>query len=164
MVRSCCGGLVQEARPEGAAFMAQHGSFRVLLVDDDISLLESMAAVLSDQFVVRAAGSALQALRTMERESFHVVCTDWQMPGMDGLEFFREVAQRNLAPKPCFILVTAHASGLLDRIPYDDRKMLGMLGKPFSPQQLIDRVNQFAGLAHLKRSSAALNEVLGERK
>jgi DNA-binding response OmpR family regulator len=138
--------------------------FRVLLVDDDIRLLESMAAVLSDQFTVRCATSALHALRLMERETFHVVCADWQMPGMDGVEFFQEVALKNLAQRPCFILVTAHASELLDRVPYDDRKMLGMLRKPFSPEQLIERVNQFAGVAHMKRSSAALNAVLGDRK
>jgi len=144
--------------------MGQQESFRVLLVDDDIRLLESMAAVLSDQFIVRSCISGLQALRMMERESFHVVCADWQMPGMDGVEFFREVAAKKLAEKPCFILVTAHADLLLDKVPYDDRKMLGMLRKPFSPAQLIDRVNQFAGVAHMKRSSAALNAVLGDRK
>jgi DNA-binding response OmpR family regulator len=144
--------------------MGQQESFRVLLVDDDIRLLESMAAVLSDQFVVRCATSGLQALRLMDRESFHVVCADWQMPGMDGVEFFQEVSLKNLLLKPCFILVTAHASELLDRVPYDDRKMLGMLRKPFSPEQLIERVNQFAGVAHMKRSSAALNAALSDRK
>ena len=148
----------------GALLMAQPEFFRVLLVDDDIHLLESMAAVLSDQFVVRCASSGLQALRLMDREGFHVVCADWQMPGMDGVEFFREVAQKDLIIKPCFVLVTAHASELLESVPYADRKMLGMLRKPFSPQQLIDRVTQFAGVAHLKRSSAALNAALGERK
>jgi CheY-like chemotaxis protein len=144
--------------------MPQQESFRVLLVDDDVLLLESMVAVLSDQFVVRSAASGLQALRMIERETFHVVCADWQMPGMDGVEFFRELAHKDLAIRPCFILVTAHAGELLEQVPYDDRKMLGMLRKPFSPQQLIDRVNQFAGVAHLKRSSAALNAALGELK
>jgi DNA-binding response OmpR family regulator len=138
--------------------------FRVLLVDDDIRLLESMAAVLADQFIVRCSSSALQALGMIDREPFHVVCADWQMPGMDGVEFFQELAQKTLAIKPCFILVTAHASELLDRVPYEDRKMLGMLRKPFSPDQLIERVKQFAGVAQLKRSSAALNAVLAERK
>ncbi len=144
--------------------MARYDSFRVLLVDDDLQLLESMAAVLSDQFVVHSATAGAQALHLMKRENYHVVCADWQMPGMDGVEFFQQVEALNLAQKPCFILVTAHATELLDRVPYDDRKMLGMLRKPFSPAQLIERVNQFAGVAHLKRSSAALTAALGERK
>ncbi len=144
--------------------MARYDSFRVLLVDDDFPLLESMAAVLSEQFVVHSATSGPQALHLMKRENYHVVCADWQMPGMDGVEFFQQVDALNLAQKPCFILITAHANELLDRVPYEDRKMLGMLRKPFSPQQLIERVNQFAGVAHLKRSTAALSAALGERK
>jgi CheY-like chemotaxis protein len=120
--------------------------------------------VLADRFIVHCATSGLQALRMMDRDGFHVICADWQMPGMDGIEFFREVALKDLVIKPCFVLVTAHASELLESVPYDDRRMLGMLRKPFSPQQLIDRVTQFAAVAHLKRSSAALNAVLGERK
>ena len=143
--------------------MAQHESFRVLLVDDDLALLESMAAVLSDQFVVRSAFSGAQALSIMDGESFHVVCADWQMPGMSGLEFFEIVAGRNFALTPCFILVTGHTGELLERVPYGDRTMLGTLRKPFSPNQLIERVSQFAGVAQLKRSSAALNEPLDER-
>ncbi len=140
-------------------------SFRVLLVDDDVSLLESMEAVLAGQFDVRSCTSGSEALRMMEREPFHVVCADWQMPGMNGVEFFHAVARRRLPLLPCFILVTAHAGELLDQVPYEDRKMLGMLRKPFSPEQLIERVNQFAGVAHLKRSNAALKAVvLGARK
>jgi len=145
--------------------MVQPESYRVLLVDDDITLLESMALILSEEFAVRSANSGVQALRMLDREPFHVVCADWQMPGMDGVEFFRAVAQKKYAIQPCFILVTAYAGELLDRVPYQDRKMLGMLRKPFSPEQLIERVHQFAAVAHMKRSSAALKAVvLGERK
>ncbi len=71
--------------------MVQQESYRVLLVDDDITLLESMALILSEEFSVRSANSGVQALRMLEREPFHVVCADWQMPGMDGVEFFRAV-------------------------------------------------------------------------
>jgi len=145
--------------------MSQLESFRVLLVDDDVSLLESMEAVLSDQFAVRCCTSGYEALRVLDSEPFHVACADWQMPGMDGMTFFQAVARRNTAVLPCCILITAHAGELLDQVPYEDRKMLGMLRKPFSPEQLIERVKQFASVAHLKRSNAALKAVvLGERK
>ena len=140
-------------------------SYRVLLVDDDARLLDSMAAVLSDEFAVRCCTAGRDALRLLEREAFHVVCADWQMPGMDGVAFFNAVSRRKLKLLPCFVLVTAHSGDLLDQVPYEDRRKLGMLAKPFSPQQLIERVNQFAGVAHLKRSNAALKAVvLGERK
>ncbi len=145
--------------------MSQAETYRVLLVDDDARLLESMEAVLADQFAVRTCTSGQDALRLMDREPFHVVCADWQMPGMDGIELFGALTRRKIAALPCFVLVTAHAGELLELVPYEDRKMLGMLRKPFSPEQLIERVNQFAGVAHLKRSNAALKAVvLGDRK
>ena len=145
--------------------MSQLETSRVLLVDDDVQLLESMAAVLSEQFTVRTCASGPEALRLLDQEPFHVVGADWQMPGMDGVTFFQAVTRRRLATLPCFILITAHAGELLDQVPYQDRKMLGMLQKPFSPEQLIERVNQFAGVAQLKRSNAALKAVvLGDRK
>ena len=145
--------------------MSQRESFRVLLVDDDMRLLESMEAVLADHFAVRCSSSAADALNVLELELFHVVCADWQMPGMDGVAFFQALARRNSSTLPCCILITAHTGALLDQVPYADRKMLGMLRKPFSPEQLIERVAQFAGVAHLKRSNAALKSVvLGDRK
>jgi CheY-like chemotaxis protein len=145
--------------------MSKLESFRVLLVDDDVRLLESMEAVLADRFTVHCCTSGAEALHVLDLEPFHVVCADWQMPRMDGVAFFQYLARRGLAELPCCVLITAHAGELLDQVPYQDRKMFGMLRKPFSPEQLIERVNQFAGVAHLKRSSAALQAVvLGDRK
>jgi CheY-like chemotaxis protein len=124
-----------------------------------------MEAVLADQFTVRCCSSGPEALHVLDLEPFHVVCADWQMPRMDGVSFFQAMTRRNLAVSPCCVLITAHAGQLLDQVPYEDRKMLGMLRKPFSPEQLIERVTQFAGVAHLKRSNAALKAaVQGDRK
>lgn len=147
------------------ARMSQLEAFRVLLVDDDVSLLESMESILAEHFVVRCCASGYEALRVLDSEPFHVACADWQMPGMDGVAFFQAVARRGLSVLPCCILITGHASNLLGRVPYEDRKMLGMLRKPFRAEQLIERVNQFASVAQLKRSNAALKAaMMGESK
>jgi CheY-like chemotaxis protein len=145
--------------------MSQLESFRVLLVDDDVRLLESMEAVLAERFTVRCCTSGPEALRLLYLEPFHVVCSDWQMPGMDGVAFLLSLPRRKLSALPCRVLITAHAGELLEQVPYEDRRMLGVLRKPFSPEQLIERVNQFAGVAQLKRSNAALKAVvLGDPK
>ena len=93
-----------------------------------------------------------------------MIVSDIKMPGMDGIEFFRAVATKRYEIQPCFVLVTGHAGQLLDRVPYADRKMLGMLRKPFSPLELIERVRQFAAVAEMKRSSATLKAVIGGHK
>jgi DNA-binding response OmpR family regulator len=129
---------------------------RVLLVDDDEAMLSSMAAILSDTFEVRTCASPLFALRLIDREKYHVVCADWLMPELDGMEFFRSLSRRNLKYMPCCILITAHTAELLEQVSPEDRRVLGIIRKPFRPQELIERVAQYATIAHLKHSTHEL--------
>lgn len=135
-------------------------AFRVLLVDDDPALLETMKAVLDDVFDVAVCRSAGEAIELLACESFHVICSDWQMPGMNGIDFFRQLSRRaGLVSSGC-ILVTAHADSLLEQVAWPDRKMLGVLRKPFRPTDLIERVTHFAGVAEMKRSTRELRTTL----
>jgi DNA-binding NtrC family response regulator len=134
----------------------------VLVVDDDPSMLVSMEAVLSDAFRVRSTSSPLMALRILDREAFHVVCADWYMPEMSGMELFRSVTKKQLDPVPCFVLVTGHTAELLDTVSPDERKNVGILRKPFSPVELLERVHQFANLAKLKESTGKLRAAVRE--
>jgi CheY-like chemotaxis protein len=67
---------------------------RILLVDDDQDLLETTAALLEDDFDVLTAASGEQALETLARASVAVVCADYKMPGMTGLDLLRAVRDR----------------------------------------------------------------------
>jgi two-component system C4-dicarboxylate transport response regulator DctD len=140
--------------------MGMTSTTRVLLVDDDLAMLQSMEAVLSDHFGVRTCSSAREALRVVEREIFHVVCIDWKMPDMDGIEFFIALERKLGEKMPSCILVTAHAAELLDQLSIESRKMLGMLRKPFSPTELVERVRLFASLARMKSSNSQLKAVM----
>lgn len=133
---------------------AQPTAFRVLLVDDDDSVLVTMQAVLEDAFAVEAHRSPRSALRALELRAAHVVIADWQMPEMDGLSFLAAVRERQ--PSIACLLVTGHVSDLLDTVPWDDRRTIALLSKPIDPRQLIARTEHLARLAALKDSSAAL--------
>jgi DNA-binding response OmpR family regulator len=129
---------------------------RVLLVDDDETMLASMAAVLEDHFEIQTCSSPLAALRLLATETFDVVCMDWKMPEMDGIEFFRALEKQLGERMPSCVLITAHTAELLDQVSVDSRKLLGMLRKPFSPDELIARVGQFATIARMKISNTRL--------
>lgn len=83
--------------------------FRVLVVDDHASAREAVADVLreADYFVTTCA-SASEALATLTNGQFDVVVTDLQMPGMNGLEFIREIERRRLGTQ--VLMITAHGS------------------------------------------------------
>jgi DNA-binding response OmpR family regulator len=140
--------------------MGTANTTRVLLVDDDPAMLKSMEAVLADHFEVRTCSSPLDALRLIDRESFDVVCLDWRMPEMDGIEFFGALERKLGDRMPCCILVTGHAAELLDHLSVESKKMLGMLRKPFSPRELIERVTLFASLSRMKSSNSRLKAVM----
>ncbi len=73
------------------------GDLRVLVVDDDSTVLEQAAALLSQMGVTaRIAGSGAKALGMLEHElekqqHYDIVLVDWKMPGMDGVETVRRI-------------------------------------------------------------------------
>lgn len=61
----------------------------VLYVDDEPDLLDIGKLFLeqSGQFQVDTAISATDALTTMQSKVYDAIISDYQMPGMDGIEF-----------------------------------------------------------------------------
>ncbi len=81
----------------------------VLVVDDHASARESMADVLRHAgHQVLCCGSAREALQQLDRFSADVIVTDLKMPGMNGIEFIRALAQRSIDAQ--IVMVTAHAT------------------------------------------------------
>jgi PAS domain S-box-containing protein len=81
-------------------------TLHVLYVDDEPDLLDISKMFLeeSGDFSVTTIVSAPDALELLNKEQFDVVISDYQMPGMDGIQFLVEV-RANFGPIP-FILFT----------------------------------------------------------
>jgi CheY-like chemotaxis protein len=82
------------------------GPRRVLVVDDEPLVLRSVQRVLGRTYVVLTAASAEEALALLERgEAIEAVFTDLSLPGMDGAELARRIAERwpALAGKTVFM-------------------------------------------------------------
>jgi len=86
-------------------------SIRVLHVDDDPAFSELTAVYLrqtDDRFSVDTATSADEALERLDERRPDCIVSDYNMPGMDGIAFLREV--RETWPKLPFILFTGKGS------------------------------------------------------
>ena len=85
---------------------ALHGP--ILLVDDDPICLELLQSVLQELgYDVELADDGETAFEKLCRGDFRVVISDWQMPGMSGIELCRRVRDRQFSAYVYFILLTS---------------------------------------------------------
>jgi DNA-binding response OmpR family regulator len=121
-------------------------SSRVLVVEDDPTVAEVVVRYLEREgYATETVGDGIAALASARALPPALVILDLMLPGMDGLDVCRQL--RDFAPVPVVIL-TARGD--------EDDRIIGLelgaddyVSKPFSPRELIARVN-----AVLRRASA----------
>jgi CheY-like chemotaxis protein len=78
----------------------------ILLVDDDTSQLQLLSLLLeSEGFDVTAASNGMTALELLGNTRFRMIITDFNMPGMNGIELAARV--RKLYSDTDVVMVTA---------------------------------------------------------
>jgi excisionase family DNA binding protein len=112
----------------------------VLVVDDDERLREFVRVNLEmEGYSVREAASADEALQAIEDSAPALVLLDVVMPGVDGWQMLQRMQERH-GSIPVIMF-----SGKVDEQTATDAENRGaraFVGKPFDPQQLIERAKQ----------------------
>jgi two-component system, sensor histidine kinase and response regulator len=134
---------------------ASLGGKRALVVDDSPVSVEVFAEMLG-QFgmIIEGANSGDAALAVLRRamragDSFDLVLIDWKMPGMDGLELCRSIADMS-DPAPPILMVTSYDADELTR-EVADLPISGVLTKPVTASSLFDAMAKAFGGLHLMR-------------
>jgi DNA-binding NtrC family response regulator len=82
---------------------------RILIVDDDPAVLRILELLLRQaDYAVEACDSAEHALSVVGRRNVDLVLADVRMPGMDGIQLLRKLAQ--VRPDLPVVMITAHGS------------------------------------------------------
>ena len=102
---------------------------RVLIVDDDETIRDTLYELLSEFYVCQTAETAEKAFARLEADEYDVLLTDISMPGLSGLELLGHVRQK--FPDTPVIIISGigdqeHAQGLIRLGAFD------FLLKPFS--------------------------------
>ena len=115
---------------------------KVLLVEDDRSLRQALGDTLElGGFTYCAVGSAEEALDAASKETFSLVVSDVNMPGMDGHQLLARL--RATQPQLPVLLMTAHAA--VERAVDAMRQgAADYLVKPFEPRALLELVARHA--------------------
>jgi two-component system, NtrC family, nitrogen regulation response regulator NtrX len=84
---------------------------KVLVVDDEAGIRQSLCGVLSDEnYQCNAVGSAEACLEELERESYEAVLLDIWLPGMDGLSALSFIQELPAGSRPAVIMISGHGN------------------------------------------------------
>ena len=130
-----------EVQQAAASIAAQEAAVpstpqRVVVVDDDAVTRSLIADFLGAHgFAAASFEEPAKALESIKRQRPRLIISDWEMPGMDGLELCRRM-RRNPGAYVHFIMLTIHASkeelGQAFDAGVDD-----FLAKPFEDVELM---------------------------
>ena len=128
---------------------------KILLVDDEVSILQLVKAYLEPEgYQVLTASDGPSGAQAILREKPDLVVLDVMLPGMDGLEVLAKVRRES---NVYVILLTARTE--------ETDKIVGLsigaddyVTKPFSPKELVARIK--AAMRRLNSGATAIDERL----
>ncbi|MCM0622647.1 response regulator [Nocardioides bruguierae] len=144
-----------DGHPRAAADLWRNLVARILIAEDDPDLCLLLRLVVSRAgHEVVGVEDGVAALQRIRGGDIDLVVLDNQMPRMTGLEVLGECSDMDAESKPIFLMLTALATRKDIRAAYvagvDD-----FLAKPFSREELVDRIQQLLDEAALEGSLAA---------
>jgi response regulator RpfG family c-di-GMP phosphodiesterase len=108
---------------------------RILLVDDEPSLLDGLRRQLRRDFTVETAVGAAKGLFALKpNEPFAVIVSDFLMPGINGAEFLAAAAKA--APTSTRMLLTGHTSLADAAVTVNQGRVFRMLLKPVDTETM----------------------------
>jgi CheY-like chemotaxis protein len=115
----------------------------ILIVEDDpASLMIATVALQGAGYAAEGAESAELAREVVARQKPDLILMDIALPGMDGLEFAKELKSDPLTAAIPIVALTAHGMPLYERSARS-AGCIGFITKPVSPGALVTQVRSF---------------------
>ncbi len=84
---------------------------RILVVDDEPAIRQSLGGVLEDEgYTVAAVESGESCLAALPGAGFELVLLDIWLPGVDGLEVLARIQEIPFADRPVVVIISGHGS------------------------------------------------------
>ena len=113
---------------------------RLLIVDDDPAILETLLDLLGDSYVVEGACDGAQALQRLTADPFDLVVLDLMMPVLDGVGLKRALDARQLAVPIILVSAARHLPSCAREIGAAD-----WISKPFQVEALEEKIARVLG-------------------
>ena len=128
--------------------MSSDNKIKLLLVDDEIKFLQSIAQRLELKNIdVIAVSNGEEAIASAEKDLFDVAVVDFQMPGMDGAQVLKALKERHKYLE--IIMLTGHAT-VDSAVECTKLGAFKYLEKPYAFEKLVETIKE-AYEARLKK-------------
>jgi response regulator RpfG family c-di-GMP phosphodiesterase len=115
---------------------------RLLLVDDEERIIESLSELFRDRYRVLTAGSPDEALERFEEHRPELVLCDQRMPGQTGIELLKRM--RDLEPGTIRMLITGYSDIDVVIEAVNAQVLHRYITKPWENEALIEAVEEGA--------------------
>lgn len=136
---------------------------KVLFVDDESNVLSAIRrAVIEESYTPFFAGSAAEALATMEKHEISVIVTDMRMPVMDGLTLLKIVKEKY--PRTVRVVLSGYTQLSQMLATINQGEIFKFITKPWTTEQeLLPVVRQAVDYYNLQVERDTLRENLATR-
>ncbi|HVU18702.1 MAG TPA: response regulator [Candidatus Didemnitutus sp.] len=128
-----------EARPQSTVATGKC----VMLVDDETAYIDLLEQLLGEHLScpVHCFTRPIEALRALPTLDVGLIVTDYQMPGLDGLEFIGEVQRRK--PGIPAVMITAYQIKFTDQQMNRVPTLKAVVRKPFKWTALAEHISRY---------------------
>jgi len=114
----------------------------ILCIEDEEEMIDLIRLILTRRgFDVRGANGGKEGLEVVRRDHPDLVLLDLMMPEMDGWEVYQQMKADESTKDIPVIVVTAKAQSIDKVLGLHIAKVDDYIAKPFSPQELLNSVD-----------------------
>ena len=140
--------------------MKQH---RVLVVDDEPAIRQSLSGVLEDEgYAVESAESGEACLEMLPAGSYELILLDIWLPGMDGMEVLSRIQEIPFDDRPVVVVISGHGS-IEAAVKATKLGAFDFLEKPLSIEKVTVVAKNALNHRRLELENSRLKEDTGSR-
>jgi len=133
---------LREIKPASPSRRRRARDGLILIVEDNLAnLLLTRTVLQREGYAVEEVGSAEEARLALERQRPSLILMDIQLPGIDGIEFTRELKADPATAEIPIVILTAQAMPIFERAARS-AGCAGYITKPSSPALLAAAVRE----------------------
>lgn len=123
---------------------------KMLLIEDDRAIARELLLRWQEAaWIVRHAADLSAASTAMQQDTFDVAVLDLGLPDGDGLEWLKELRERNVPLQAIILSARGHVSERVRGLKVAD----DYVTKPFAPEELDARIERLVRRAHNAKAS-----------